>query len=321
MAARSEKPSRDRKKTRAGTIALVGRPNVGKSTLLNTLLGERIAITSPHPETTRDRIAGILTRDNVQYVFLDTPGLHRARHELGKRMNEIAETAATESDVVVFMTDVAQVPALKNEDKTLLALVPANKPTILVINKVDRVTPKDLLFPVLTAYSELREFDAVVPLSARRSDSGQARLLEAIGKVLPEGDFLYPDDELSDRPTRFFVSEFVREQVLKKTREEIPHGVAVVVESFEEGDKIIRIAVTIHVAKESHKAILIGKGGAMLRSIGTDARKRTEELLGRKAHLETHVRATPKWVDDPAKLKDLGYAEMGAAPKKSKKKH
>jgi len=318
--------------TRAGTIALVGRPNVGKSTLLNAVLGERIAITSPHPQTTRDRIAGILTKDGVQFVFLDTPGLHAARHKLGERMNEVARAAAAECDVVVFMTDVeltrAEGPegsapavraALREEDRAILAALPEKTPILLLVNKVDRVKPKSLLFPLLEALGKEREVAGILPVSALKGD-GTDRLLTEIAKHLPEGEALFAEDELSDKPVRFFIGEFVREQILKRTRQEVPHGVAVTVEAFDEGPKVVRISVTVHVAKESHKGIIIGDGGKRLGAIGTAARRRAEDLLGRRVHLQTFVRATPGWFDDAARLADMGYAAGRDGAKKNKTK-
>ncbi len=310
--------------TRAGTVALIGRPNVGKSTLLNALLGERIAITSHHAQTTRDRIAGILTRDGVQYVFLDTPGLHRARHKLGERMNEVARAAAAECDVAVFMTEpemrntpegVVCNPTVREDDLAILQAIPASTPVVLLVNKIDKVKPKALLFPLLDAYGKARDVAAIVPVSALKADNLDAILAE-VGKHLPEGDALFDAEELSDRPVRFFVAEFVREQILRRTRQEIPHGVAVTVESFDENAKLVRIAVTIHVVKESHKGIIIGDGGKMLSAVGKAARLRAEELIGQKVHLETFVRTTEGWYDDAARLADMGYADEGSAKRK-----
>lgn len=309
---------------RAGTVALVGRPNVGKSTLLNALLGERIAITSHHAQTTRDRIAGILTREGSQFVFLDTPGFHRARHKLGERMNEVARSAAGECDVAVFMTEpstrqtpegLAVNPTVRDDDRTILAAIPANTPVVLLVNKVDKIKPKHLLFPFLEAYGKEREFAAIVPVSALKGDGVEAVLAE-VAKLLPAGEALYDEEELSDKPVRFFVGEFVREQVLRLTRQEVPHGVAVTVESFDENAKLVRIAVTVHVAKDSHKGIIIGDGGKMLGTVGRAARLRAEELLGRKVHLETFVRTTPGWFDDAARLVDMGYADEAPAKRK-----
>jgi GTP-binding protein Era len=310
--------------TRAGTVALLGRPNVGKSTLLNALLGERIAITSHHPQTTRDRIAGIVTIHGpctAQLVFLDTPGFHRARNRLGERMNELAGGAADECDVAVFMIDVGPdpSPAPREDDRAVLAAIPPSKPTILVVNKVDRVTPRSRLFPFLEEHGKLRDFAAVVPISAK-TQSGVDRVLAEVGKLVPEGDALYGEDELTDKPVRFFVAELVREQILRRTRQEVPHGVAVTVEAFDEGAKATRIAVTVHVAKESHKGILIGAGGKMLASIGTAARKRAEKLLDKRVILDTRVRATPAWFDDPAKLAELGFGDDRRGNEKKKKK-
>lgn len=306
---------------RAGTVALLGRPNVGKSTLLNALLGERIAITSHHPQTTRDRIAGIVTRDDVQLVFLDTPGFHSAKNRLGERMNELASQAAIDCDVAIFMTDVDAKPGgVRPEDERLLARIPAGKPTVVVVNKVDKVQPKELLFPFLEAYGKLRDVAAIVPVSALKRDGGVERILDAAKGLLPEGPALYDPEEISDKPLRFFVGEFVREQILKRTRQEVPHGVAVTVESFEDSKKVTRIAVTVLVAKDSHKGIIIGDGGKMLREVGTAARKRAEGLLGTKVHLETWVKASPKWFDDPKQLAELGYEEGAQKPRRSKAK-
>lgn len=305
---------------RAGTIALLGRPNVGKSTLLNALLGERIAIVSHHPQTTRDRIAGIVTRGATQAVFLDTPGIHAPRHKLGERMNDVARATAEGADVLIFMTDVEREPssAPRPEDLTTLEAIPAGKPTVLVLNKIDRVALKALLVPALEGWAKARDFAAIVPVCALRGD-GVDRVLAEIAKVLPEGEPLYAEDEITDKPVRFFVAELVREQILRRTRQEVPHGVAVTVESFDEGPKLVRIAVTVHVAKESHKAILIGDGGKMLGAIGAAARRRAEELLGRKVHLAAFVRATPRWFDDAARLADMGYAGDGTPPRRKRK--
>ena len=310
-------PTKSPKKQRAGTVALLGRPNVGKSTLLNALCGERIAITSHHPQTTRDRIAGIVNRPGTQVVFLDTPGVHSAKHKLGERMNHLATSSAADCDVVIFMTDVGTQPQNKPrpEDLAILRGVPDGKPVILVINKIDRVKPRELLFPVLEEHAKMRDFAAVVPVGALRGD-GAERLIEEISKLLPEGEPIYGEDEITDKPVRFLVSEYVREQILRRTREEIPHGVAVTIEAFEEGPKAHKISATIHVAKDSHKGILIGNGGQMLKEIGMAARKRAEQLVGHKIHLTTFVRATPKWFDDPARLAEMGYVDE--APKKKK---
>ncbi len=305
----SPRPEPSTPARRAGTIALVGRPNVGKSTLMNALLGERLTITSAKPQTTRDCIAGILTNEFEQFVFLDTPGIHFARTKLGARMNAVAEEAAREADVVVFLCELSEPPPIEmaREDRVILARVPEGKKILLVLNKVDRVKGKGALFPVLEAFAKERDFAAIVPLSARRVDSA-ARVMKELAPLLPEGDFLYPEDELSDKPVRFFVAEYVREQVLKYTRNEVPHGVAVEVESFDEGLRVPRIQVVLHVDKESHKAIVLGEKGQLMKEIGSSARARVEALVGRQVHLAVHVRTTPGWYENDSKLAELGYA-------------
>jgi GTP-binding protein Era len=299
--------------TRAGRVAIVGRPNVGKSTLLNALVGEPIAITSQHPQTTRDRIAGVLTHGDAQLVFVDTPGVHAAKTRLGARMNQEAREGADGADVVVFVTDVTPEPkpTMRAEDLRILGSLPKGKPVVLVINKVDRVKPKSALLPVLEGHTKAREFAAIVPLSALRTDGGVRHLVDEVSKLLPEGPPLFEDDAISDKPVRFFVSEFVREQILRKTWQEVPHGVAVVVERFDEAGKIPKIDLAIHVDKESHKAIVIGAGGSLLKEIGTQARARVEALLGTQVVLRTFVRVTPGWYEKDSGLKDMGYEPPG----------
>jgi GTP-binding protein Era len=295
--------------TRSGRVALVGRPNVGKSTLLNALLGEPLAIISPHPQTTREPVRGVLTRGSAQYVFVDTPGLHDAKTRLGHRMNDQAQTQAREADAVVLVVET-------RADERDLALarrlgeLVGDVPAVLVLNKVDKLKDKVLLLPVIAAFSDVRAFAAVVPMSARRGD-GADRLLDALGELLPVQEMLYPPDTLSDQPERFFVAELVREQILAHTRQEVPHGVAVVIERFEEGKTVTHIEVAVHVAREGHKGILVGAKGSMMKAIGTAARLRVEKMLGRKVHLAVRVRATPGWMDDPAKLAELGYGGDG----------
>lgn len=311
-------------KKRAGTIALVGRPNVGKSTLLNAILGERLAIVSHHPQTTRDRIAGILTTDETQFVFQDTPGVHSAKNRLGKRMNDVATGTAADCDVIVFVVDVSAAAnaEIRPEDTKVLSQLAQDVPILLVINKIDRVGDKSKLIDVLGAFSTMHDFAAVIPLSAKKRD-GVDRLLDEIAKLLPEGEPLYPADELSDKPVRFFVAEMVREQVLMRTREEVPHGVAVTIDAYEEPSTkrktqkaVTRITLTVHVAKDSHKGIIIGHGGKMLTAIGTAARQRAERLIGGQVHLDIKVKATPGWFDDAARLLNLGYGDATGNRKK-----
>jgi len=293
-----------------GRVALVGRPNVGKSTLLNALLGEPLAVTSHHPQTTRDRITGVLSERAAQFVLVDTPGLHTPKTRLGIRMNEEARGAIEGSDIVVFVTDVREQPAKAVDpgDLSLLASLPASRPVVLVVNKVDRVKDKSLLLPLLEAYGKARDFAALVPLSAKK-DAGAKPLVHALRALLPEGEKAYPDDTLTDCPSRFFVAELVREQILRKTRAEVPHGVAVVVERFDESGKTVKIDLSVVVDKESHKKIVIGRAGSLLKTIGSDARRKIEALLGRKVHLAIWVKVMPRWYENDARLVEMGYGD------------
>jgi GTP-binding protein Era len=296
--------------TRAGRVALVGKPNVGKSTLLNALLGEPLAITSPHPQTTRATVRGVVTRGDTQYVLVDTPGVHAPRSRLGHRMNEATQRAAADADAVVFLVaapEEGRPERTSEEELAVLADLPP-RPTVLAVTKIDRLKAKDRLLPFLASLGEARQFEAVVPLSARRAD-GTDRLLDALRPLLPEQPMLFEPDTLSDQPARFFVAEFVREQVLKHTRQEVPHGAAVIVDAFDESGPVTQIEATIHVSRDSHKKIVIGAAGQMLKAIGIAARARIEKMLERKVHLRLHVRATPGWMDNDARLRELGYGE------------
>jgi GTPase len=297
--------------TRSGRVALLGRPNVGKSTLLNVLLGEPIAIISAHPQTTRDIVRGVLTRGDTQYVFLDTPGLHSARTKLGTWMNEAAREQAREADAVVLVVEPGPGSEVVAADLALARELEGTR-AVLVINKIDRVKEKAKLLPLLGAFGQAHAFAATVPLSAKRAD-GLDRLLAELRELLPEQPFLYEPDTLSDQPVRFFVAEFVREQILQHTRQEVPHGVAVVVERFDESTDVPHIEIAIHVAREGHNGILVGAKGAMMKRIGMAARVRVEKMMGRRVHLKLWVRATPDWMNDAAKMRDLGYGRDGAS--------
>lgn len=322
------------RRVRVGRVAIVGRPNVGKSTLLNALLGEAISITSHHPQTTRDRVLGVLTEKDAQYIFLDTPGVHRARTKLGARMNQEARDAARDADVILFMTDpqrAVNLPGFRASDLALLKELPANVPVILALNKIDRVHDKTTLFGVLEAHAKAYDFACIVPISAKRRDGLDAVKKEIYDRLPrhPAGEPLpFEEDALTDRPVRYLVAEFVREQILRRTREEVPHGVAVVVDHFDDAQKVPRIEVSIHVDKEAHKKIVIGRAGSLLKEIGTLARTKVERLLGTQVHLQLWVRVTPGWYESDSQLKDLGYAaseRTGGTPsaktaKKKKKK-
>jgi len=299
--------SRAKSPHRSGTVAIVGRPNVGKSTLLNAALGEPLAIVTPVPQTTRDRILGIVHRPLAEIVLLDTPGIHKPHSRLGRTLNRTARLAAGEADVVVFMTSVPMgTPRVHPGDRTLLADIGKDAPTILVVNQIDRLRDKSRLLPLLEELGKLRDFAAIVPISALRGD-GVSRVLDEIENVLPEGPPRFDKDALTDLPTRFFVGEFVREPILLSTREEIPHAVAVEVGRFEEQGGTVHIDATIHVEREGQKRILIGHGGEKLKVIGSAARRRIEALIDKKVYLSLWVRVTADWTESEKRLAELGY--------------
>ena len=290
---------------RAGTVALVGRPNAGKSTLLNRLLAEKLAIVSDKPQTTRHRIVGILSADEGQIVFHDTPGMHRPLHRLNRRMVGEAREALQHSDVVCLVVDVSEPHG--NGDRFLLDLVrSAPGPRIAVLNKVDLVA-KPKLLPRMSLYAEGGSFSAIVPVSALDGD-GCDRLLAEIWKLLPEGPPLYDPDLLTVHSERFLVAERIREKVLESTREELPFTTAVRLDSWEDPGPdggVLRIGATRLVERETHRGILIGHRGSMIRSIGTAARADLEAFLERRIHLDLRVEHAPAWREDPRVLADL----------------
>jgi GTPase len=319
-----------------GTVALIGRSNVGKSTLLNAALGEPLAIVSPLPQTTRTALLGIVNRGDDQIAFLDTPGLHQARSELGRRMNAAANDSLRHANVIVFVTDVSCLlrPAARQKshqlkptigidpgDAALIATLPSDVPALLVINKVDLIGNKHRLLPLLETFSQRFGFVGVIPVSCHSKEDVE-RVLSVVIAHLPEGPAQFPKDELTDRPVRYFIGEYVREQVLLATRREVPHAVAVSVDNCHEDDKILHAVVTLHVEKDGQRRILVGRGGQMVRDIGTKARARIIKLVGKKVHLELFVKTNPAWKSVPRQLAELGYADSlveatSAAPKGS----
>jgi GTP-binding protein Era len=316
--------------SRSGTVALIGRPNVGKSTLLNAALGQPLAAVSPVPQTTRTSLLGVVHHGTAELALLDTPGLHRPRTELGRVMNASAREAARGADVIVFMAEVPKTEVLQRAaeratgaapprvhpgDATLLADLPEGVPAVLVLNKVDRVRDKGLLLPILQAFERIRPFAALVPISALRTD-GVAVVLDEIAKLLPEGPWRYGEDDVTDRPVRFFAAEYVREQILRATQDEVPHATAVGIERFLEpaGKGAVQIDATIHVERPGQKKILVGAGGAMLKRIGTEARLRIEELIGRKVNLKLWVRVTADWRESAKQIEELGYGVPAEEP-------
>jgi GTPase len=289
---------------RSGFVAIVGRPSVGKSTLLNALVGARISITSRKPQTTRHRIAGIVTDDTVQYVFVDTPGFQtRHRSTLNERLNRTVRESLSDVDAVVWVLDAARItPA----DAAVAALLPADKPVVVAVNKVDALANKRDLLPRLAELGAMREWSAIVPISAERGT--QLRELKAeIAKVLPQSPPLYPPDELTDRDERFLAAEMVREKIFRLLGDEVPYATTVTVDSFEQEGKLRRIHATVLVDKASQRAILLGEGGSRMKAIATQARKDMEALFGGSVFLEVWVRVKRGWADDEASLTRLGY--------------
>jgi GTP-binding protein Era len=308
---------------RCGTVAIIGRTNVGKSTFLNACVGEKIAIVSPLPQTTRDELLGVVHRPDFQIAFTDTPGFHRPKSELGRRMNQRALDTLRSHDVVLFMTEVAKLGSLpkkawrpdfdpiQEDDRRLLTLLPEETPVVLVLNKVDALSDKGRLLPLIDAFSKVRSFAAIIPTSVMTED-GVERVLAELEALLPEKEQpSYADDVLTDKPAIFFVREYVREQIMLSTQREVPHAVAVTVERFEEDDKLARVYATIHVEKPGQRVILVGHRGEQIKSIGIGARQRLEQLLGKQVHLELFVRVTERWKDVPRQLRELGYESSG----------
>jgi GTP-binding protein Era len=286
-----------------GAIALVGRPNVGKSTLLNALLGQKLSITSRKPQTTRHRIRGVLTKPDAQYIFVDTPG-YQTRHKsaLNRLMNRDVSGALAEVDAVLFVVEAGRFDA---EDAALLKLLPAGRPVLLVVSKTDRADPAGLL-PFLRETAARREFAEVVPVSARRG-KGLAELLRALRAHLPEQPAIYAEDEITDRSERFLAAELLREKVFRSLGDEVPYGVSVEIEKFEATPKLRRIHAAIVVDKEGHKGIVIGAKGEQMKRIATAARLDMEKLFGGKVHLEVWVKVRSGWTDNEAALRRLGY--------------
>ncbi|MCO4768752.1 MAG: GTPase Era [Deltaproteobacteria bacterium] len=298
---------------RCGYVAIIGRPNVGKSTLLNRVLGQKISIVSRKPQTTRNRILGLYNRDDAQVVFLDTPGIHEAQSPINRRMVDAAVDALSEVDLVIFMIDVAGSAALPERNRLVLdALEKRDLPVVAVLNKIDRVKRPDLL-PLLAAWDQAGTWEAIVPVSAEKGDGVGDLLREIVGR-LPESPPFFPKDQLTDVSERFIVSELVREKVFRLTGQEIPYATAVEVEEFEEveGKDLVRIMARIWVERDTQKAMVIGRGGRKLKEIGTAARLDIERLLGCRVYLQLTVGTKSKWTHDRSLLQRLGNFRGGA---------
>ena len=294
-------------KHRFGHVALIGRPNVGKSTLLNTLVGASLSIVTPKAQTTRHRIAGIVTRPDAQVVFLDTPGLHQGdRRAMNRQLNRVARQVPGEADVIVHVVDGVRWTDEDEDVWRLIAKLP--KPRLLAINKVDRVEDKTRLLPYAAETTRERDYAAVHFIVARRGD-GVPALLDDIVARLPEGEAAYGDDEMTDRSERFLAAEFIREQLMLRYSAELPYATAVEIERFEDADGVARIGAVIWVEREGQKAIVIGTGGQALKAIGTAARRAMEEMFGRRVFLELWVRVKSSWSDDEAARRKFGYSE------------
>jgi len=292
------------KTRRAGFVAIIGRPNAGKSTLLNRLVGQKVAIVTSKPQTTRNRIQGIVTKPEGQIVFIDTPGLHEANSILNRQMMREVAAALEGIDVLLLVIDASR--TLPHSDSLLLEKAQRfGDKTILALNKIDRVA-KPKLLPLIDAFAKAFPFAALVPISALKGE-GSDELLREILQNLPEGEPFFPEDQVTDQPERFLAGEIIREKAIDLTYHEVPHALAVVVDKFAEEPKILRIHATLYVERDSQKKILIGHKGEMLKKVGTQARKELEALLGTKIFLEMFVKVDPDWRENPMKVRELNW--------------
>jgi len=303
----NQKTSNDHsnKKFRSGFVAIIGRPNVGKSTLMNHLIGQKIAIMSDKPQTTRNKIHGVYTTNDTQIVFLDTPGIHKPQSKLGNYMMQTAESALREVEAALFLIDASE--GLGGGDRFIIEqLKKVKTPVFLVMNKIDKVEPEQLL-PMITQYNALHEFAEIIPISALKGNNVET-LLEQLTRYLPEGPQYYPADQITDHPEQFVCSELIREKILHMTREEIPHSIAVTIEDMRvKENAVVYIGAVIFVERDSQKGIIIGKKGDLLKEVGKQARKDIEALLGSRIFLELWVKVKKDWRNQERVLKDLGY--------------
>ncbi len=292
----------------SGFVSLVGRPNSGKSTLLNALVGQKIAIVADKPQTTRTAIQGVVTLPQAQIVFVDTPGIHKADSALNKRLMDTVRNALEERDLLLFVADAAR-PFGEEDRRAIGVLGRSETPALLVLNKIDLVKEKGRLLPLIERYKAVHDFADYIPVSATRG-KGLDELRKAILDRLPEGPAYFPEDYVTDQPERFLAAELIREKVLGATRQEVPHSVAVMVDQWEESPRLTRIFATIRVEREGQKAIVIGTKGAMLKRIGTLARQEMEKLFGVKIFLDLHVRLQPRWREKSVYLNALDWRTM-----------
>ena len=292
---------------RTGFVSILGRPNAGKSTLLNALVGEKVAITARQAQTTRTSIQGVVTLPQAQIVFVDTPGIHKSDNLFNKRMMDTVRGALEGRDIVLFVADATK-PVGENDEHAVAVLRDA-KNALLVLNKIDRLDDKRLLLPLTERYLSLHSFVEVVPLSATKR-AGVDDLLQTIVKYLPEGERLFAEDYMTDQPMRFLAGEIIREKILRATHEEVPHAVAVLIEQWEELPRLTKISATIHVERPGQKAILIGRKGELLKRIGTEARQEIEQMTGAKVFLSLFVKVKRNWREDPEFLHAIDWRAM-----------
>ncbi|WP_156319780.1 GTPase Era [Bacillus sp. FJAT-18017] len=293
---------------KSGFISIIGRPNVGKSTFLNRVIGQKIAIMSDKPQTTRNKVQGVLTQEDAQLIFIDTPGIHKPKHKLGDFMMKVAQNTLKEVDLVLFMVS-AEEGFGRGEEFILEKFQTIKTPIFLIINKIDKVHP-DQLLKIIDSYKERHPFKEIVPISALEGNNVD-RLLQQIKEYVPEGPQFYPADQVTDHPERFIVSELIREKALHLTREEVPHSLAVVIEKMERDPNkdMVHVMATIIVERDSQKGIIIGKQGGMLKEIGKRARVDIENLLGSKVFLELWVKVQKDWRNKMTQLRDYGFRE------------
>lgn len=298
----------NKKGFKSGFVSIIGRPNVGKSTFLNYVIGQKIAIMSDKPQTTRNKVQGVLTEEDSQVIFIDTPGIHKPKHKLGDFMMKVAQNTLKEVDVILFMVNAMEGYG-RGDEFIIEKLQHVNTPVILVINKIDQIHPDELL-PIIEKYQSLYQFTEIVPISALQGNN-VSKLLEQIKANLNEGPQYYPADQVTDHPEHFIVSELIREKALQLTREEIPHSIAVVIDVMKKrpDGNLIDVNATIIVERDSQKGIVIGKQGSMLKEIGKRARIDIEALLGSKVYLEIWVKVQKDWRNKASQLRDFGFRE------------
>ncbi len=297
---------------RSGFVGIAGRPNTGKSTLLNALIGEKLAITAAQPQTTRTSIQGVLTTPEAQVIFTDSPGIHKSDTLFNKRMMDTVRGAISDRDLVLFVADATR-PVTVEDEHAVGALSRSDR-AVLVLNKIDRIDDKRLLLPLIQKYFDLFPFREAIPASARTGE-GLDELKRVIVGCLPEGPALFPDDYLTDQPMRFLAAEIIRERILRAAREEVPHAAAILIESWEETPRLVKIEATIHVERPGQKTILIGNRGQMLKRIGTEARIALEDKLERKVFLSLFVKVRPGWREDPEFLNTIDWHSMVGSEK------